>query len=69
MPDGIKAMQILFINNPDKDIRLSVSECLSFVLHFCYESGQFNTLYYSNKFRLTYYDNKSNEMLIKRFIL
>lgn len=67
MPDGIKAMQILFINNPDKDIRLSVSECLSFVLHFCYESGQFNTLYYSNKFRLTYYDNKSNEMLIKRF--
>lgn len=67
MPDGIKAIQILFINNSDKDIRLSVSECLSFVLHFCYESGQFNTLYYSNKFRLTYYDNKSNEMLIKRF--
>lgn len=32
MPDGIKAMQILLINNnPDKDIRLSVSECLSFV--------------------------------------
>jgi hypothetical protein len=57
MPDKVTALQVLFLNtNINDDKRLSVCDCLSYVLHYCYESEQFTTLYYSTKYRLLYYD-------------
>lgn len=50
--------------NPIVENRLYLKECMDYIMHYLYNSGKCNTLFYTGAYRLQYYDN--NNQLCKK---
>lgn len=45
--------------NPSADNRLYLKDCMDYIMHYLFNSGKCNTLFYTGAYRLQYYDNNN----------